>query len=507
MLCDVTYQRLTIRLMASTLLLIGASSCGGVDIRPFLAFEAPVVALANVRIIDGSGRPGRDNQTIVIQSDRIAAVGDSGAIAVPAGAKVLELGGRTVLPGFVGMHDHLFYQVADNSVFPSQESFAMLYLATGVTTIRTAGALDFRGDLHIKRLIDEGRHPGPTIHITSPYLYAVGEAPDPQRIANQVNGWADDGATSFKAYMSLRRDELAAAINVAHQRGLKVTGHLCAVGFRDAASLGIDNLEHGLFADTEFYTGKEPDQCPNPSPVLGELQSLDIAGPQVRQLISLLVRRGVSVTSTLAIFETFAANAQLDPRTLDVLTPKLQELYRAEQAKREDPDAEGGSAWRRLLTKEMEFERAFVAAGGRLLAGSDPTGWGGIVAGFGNQRQVELLVGAGLPAEQAIRIASANGADFLQDEDIGRVAQGLQADLIVVTGNPSVSISDIRNVELVFRKGLAYDPKRLIAATNGTVGRLNMGIYYRSPYMWLAGLLLAIILARRLWRRFGPAPD
>ena len=152
-------HRTTSRLIATALLLIVSSSCGGTDLRQFLAFEAPNVALVNVRVIDGSGRPSRDSQTVVIQAERITAVGDTKAVPIPAGAKVLDLGGRTVLPGFVGMHDHLFYQVASNRVYPSQESFAMLYLAAGVTTIRTAGALDFRGDLRIKRLIDEGRHP------------------------------------------------------------------------------------------------------------------------------------------------------------------------------------------------------------------------------------------------------------------------------------------------------------------------------------------------------------
>jgi imidazolonepropionase-like amidohydrolase len=495
------------RILAVLLSSLAASACGDVDVRQFLAFDAPAVALVNVRIIDGSGGPAREGQTVVIQSDRITAVGDAKAIAPPAGAKVLDLEGRTVLPGLVGMHDHLFYEVAGGTVYPSQESFAMLYLAAGVTTIRTAGAIDFRGDLRIKRLIDEGRHPGPTVHITSPYLYAVGDKPDPARIANQVAAWADDGATSFKAYMTLRRDELAAAINAAHHRGLRVTGHLCAVGFLDAASLGIDNLEHGILANTDFYAGKEPDQCPEMTPVLGGLQSIDIADTQVRQLIGLLIRRGVWVTSTLAIYESFAANAQLDPRTLDVLTPSLRERYQSRQAELEDPNARGPAGWRRLLSKEMEFERAFVAAGGRLMAGSDPTGWGGIVAGFGNQRQVELLVGAGIKPEQAIRIATANGADFLRDDSIGRLGRDMQADLIVVKGNPAAAISDIRNVELVFRKGVAYDPARLIAATQGTVGRLNLGIYYRSPLMWVAGVLLVLLIARRLWRHFGPVPD
>ena len=118
-------------------------------------------------------------------------------------------------------------------------------------------------------------------------------------------------------------------------------------------------------------------------------------------------------------YETFTANAQLDPRTLDVLVPRLQEIYRAEQAKRADPNAPGMAAWSRLLRKEMEFERAFYAAGGRLLAGVDPTGWGGVVAGFGNQRQVELLVAAGLRPEEAIKVASATARTSCEDGLIG----------------------------------------------------------------------------------------
>ena len=319
--------------------------------------------------------------------------------------------------------------------------------------------------------------------------------------------WANQGATSFKAYESLRRDELKAAIEAAHQRGLKVTGHLCAVGFREAVELEIDNLEHGLLVDTEFFSGKQSDQCPGQSETLGELQSLDISGPAVRQLISLLVRRGVAVTSTLATYETFTAYAQLDPRTLDVLVPRLQEIYRTEQAKRADPNAPGLAAWSRLLRKEMEFERAFYAAGGRLLAGVDPTGWGGVVAGFGNQRQVELLVAAGLKPEEAIRVASAHGAYFLEEGLIGTVTAGLQADLFVVTGNPAANISDIRNVEVVFKKGLAYDPAKLIAATQGTVGRFDISIYTRSRWMWLAGVLFVILVARRLRKRFASVPS
>ena len=131
-----------------------------------------------------------------------------------------------------------------------------------------------------------------------------------------VNAWADRGATSFKAYMSLRHDELEAAIETAHARGLKVTGHLCAVGFQEAANLGIDNLEHGILQDSEFTKNKQPDQCPDPSETLSTVLSMNVAGPSIQRTISTLVQRGVALTSTLAIFESFASRARFDERTL-----------------------------------------------------------------------------------------------------------------------------------------------------------------------------------------------
>jgi hypothetical protein len=270
------------------------------------------------------------------------------------------------------MHDHLFYHLGDGTrVVTPQETFANLYLASGVTTIRTGGAVDFEGDLRTKRLIEEGKRPGPTIHVTSPYLHARSGPPDPEGIARDVNAWADRGATSFKAYMTLRRDELKAAIDAAHARGLKVTGHLCAVGFREAASLGIDNLEHGLLADTEFYARKEPDVCPDSSGALGSLRSIDISGPFVQQTIATLVRRGVAIRSTLAVYETFTSRARLDDRTLSVIHAPALAYYRQGQA-RITADDDRERAWSELLRTEMAFERAFVAAGGRLVAGVDP---------------------------------------------------------------------------------------------------------------------------------------
>ncbi len=119
----------------------------------------------------------------------------------------------------------------------------------------------------------------------------------------------------------------------------------------------------------------------------------------------------------------------------------------------------------------MEFERVFAQAGGLLLAGLDPTGIGGVIAGFGDQREVELLVEAGFTPVEAIHIATANGAQYLGDSDrIGTVAAGKQADLVVIKGNPVKNIADIENVEIVFKDGIGYDSARLIESAREAVG-------------------------------------
>jgi imidazolonepropionase-like amidohydrolase len=491
----------TVASVLAGLILSCAVSCGRRDIGWFVRLNAPLLALIHVRVIDGTGSPVKNDQTVVIDSGRIAALGDAATVRVPSGAQVLDLAGRMVLPGLVGMHEHLFYELGDwRLTYPSQASFAMLYLAAGVTTIRTAGTFDLDGDLRIKRLIDSGRHPGPTIHVTAPYIDASRGEPDPARVARDVASWAGQGATSFKAYTSLRLEELHAAIEAAHARKLKITGHLCAVGFQDAATLGIDNLEHGLIVDTEFFSGKKADICPSGAGSVGELASMDISSTPIRQMISALVRRGVSITSTLAVFETLTSEAQLDPRTTFTLAPRLQDDQRTQHARNTDPSAAGARAWSKLLRKEMEFERALVDAGGRLLAGADPSG--AIVAGFGDQRQLELLVEAGFSPEYAIKIATSNGAAWLNESRrIGTIAVGLDADLVVVRGNPAANIADVRNVEIVFKRGIAYDPAKLVAAAQGTVGRLDPAWLLRSPYGPILGCLILLLVGRHLRRR------
>src|SRR5437016_3949915 len=312
----------------------------------FIRVEAPVVVLAHVRVIDGTGAAARDDQTIVISDGKIQSIGASTTDNVPPNAQTLDLRGYTVLPGLVGMHDHMFFPQGGTPPMYSDMgiSFPRLYLALGVTTIRTTGSVVPYTDLEIKKLIDSGRMIGPKMHITAPYLEGRGsftpvmhELTGPDDARRMVNFWADQGATSFKAYMNITRDELRAAVEEAHKRGLKVTGHLCSIGFREAAELGIDNLEHGLFVDSEFVADKKPDQCPAGAAVSNSLKQLDLNGPAAQETIRTLVSKKVAVTSTLPVFEAGgapltqtgigAAGALLNPRVLNVMSTDARVRY------------------------------------------------------------------------------------------------------------------------------------------------------------------------------------
>jgi imidazolonepropionase-like amidohydrolase len=453
------------------------------DRQQFIRTEAPIIALTHVRVIDGTGAPAKDDQTIVISDGKIQSVEPSAAAKIPANAQAMDLNGYTVMPGLVGMHNHMFFPMGGSPPMYSNmgSSFPRLYLANGVTTIRTTGSVAPYTDIEIKKLIDAGRMIGPKMHITAPYLEGKGsftpvmhtltDANDARKL---VNYWADQGATSFKAYMNITRDQLRAAVEEAHKRGLKVTGHLCSIGYKEAAEIGIDDLEHGLFADSEFVTNKQPDQCP--PGVNASLRQLDLNSAAVQETIKTLVAKNVAITSTLPVFEAGsaplsqngigAASVLLNPRVLNVMSTDARVRYLQARAR---VSSQGDFV--ALLKKAMEFERAFVQAGGLLIAGLDPTGNGGIVAGFGDLREVELLVEAGFTPVEAIKIATLNGAKFLgEDARIGSIAPGKQADLMVVKGNPATTISDIEKVEIVFKDGVGYDSEKLIQSVQGLVG-------------------------------------
>lgn len=446
------------------------------EVRRYVSVDAPVVALTRVTLIDGTGAEPKRDQTIVVRDGRIAAVGPAARVRVPAGARVLDLAGHTVIPGLVGMHNHLFYTAAGGRASQMSYTAPRLYLASGVTTIRTTGGRSPYAEINTKDAIDNGRIPGPRVHLTAPYItggagggsMAVVDSPEAAR--RFVAYWGSEGMTWLKAYTDIRAEDLGAAIDEAHKRGMKVTGHLCSVSYREAVALGIDNLEHGMLTATDFDPARTSDVC-TPSNIRPVREgTADPAGAVALATIRSMVERKVSMTSTLVIYELFVAGRTTpDQRTLDAMSPEVRDAYLA--VRRQIDSTGRGFILLEGLKNAMEFDRAFVAAGGLLAAGVDPTGLGGALPGFGDQRNYELFIEAGFTPAQAVQIMSANGANILGVHDsLGTVEPGKLADLVVLAGDLPADASAIRRVTTVFKDGVGYDSAMLIAAVKGRVG-------------------------------------
>jgi len=444
------------------------------QVREYVAVDTSLLALTHVLIVDGTGGAPKSDQTIVIRAGRIAAVGPAASVQVPAGARVMDLTGSTVIPGIVGMHDHLFYTAAGGRAVQMSYTGPRLYLGSGVTTIRTTGSRSPYAEINLKDQIDHGFTPGPRIHITAPYITgpegggSMAVLASPEAAQRFVAYWAAEGATWIKAYTDIRRAELGAAIAEAHKRGIKVTGHLCSVSFQEAVSLGIDNLEHGMLTASDFDSTKKQDVCP--MTLMASVGQSDPHGTKAQATIQSLVQHHVSITSTLAVYEPFVANRPTkDARTLQAMDPEVRDNY---MKMRQQIDSTGtGWVSAQAFKSAMAFERGFVAAGGLMGAGVDPTGTGGALAGYGDQRNYELFIEAGFTPAQAIQIMTSNGAKILGlAQRLGTVEPGKLADLVVLHGDLTADPSVIRGPTVVFKDGVGYDAAKLIASVQGRVG-------------------------------------
>ena len=345
---------------------------------------------------------------------------------IPSDAVMHDLDGKTVMPGLVMVHEHSFYSSMVDGPFHMNQmeySFPRMYLAAGVTTARTTGSLEPYTDLELRDRIERGEDIGPDYHLTAPYVDGIGTGipqlhgvKSPADAARMINYWAEEGFTSIKLYVSLPAAEMDTAIKIAHANGLQVTGHIGRVSYREAAAMGIDNLEHGFLAASDWVAGRMPDEPANIGKIYDSIAEVNPKSKEVTQVIQHLIDENVAITSTLAIFETFTR-------------------------------------------------------GGLLVVGTDPTGYGGFLAGYGSWRAIELLVEAGLSPIDAIKCATSNGAQLLSiAEQTGSIEVGKAADLIIVNGNPDEIIADLRKTETVFKDGIGYDSATLFKSIAGMVG-------------------------------------
>ncbi len=440
--------------------------------RQFVVEDAPVIALRHVRLIDGTGAPVRDNQTVVLTDGRITAVGDDALVAVPPGAKVHDLTGTTLIPGLYDLHAHQYFY-SNAGLTQMAVSAPRLYLGGGITTVRTAGAQMPYDEINTKRDIDRGLAPGPRIHLSGPYLDGPDPGPGrerrletPEEARRVVAYLAGEGVTWLKFSGGVTRAVLGAAIEEAHKHQMGVTGHLCSVSFREAAALGIDNLEHGFITNSDWVPDREPDRCSSKN--MRIQADVDVDSPAVDSTIHELLARKVALTSTLSVYELFVTGrAKVTPEALEMIAPAPRAAVLAEL----DATNKGnGFVSPRLFLKMMRFERKWVQAGGLLAAGVDPWGTGSL-PGFGDHRNYELLIEAGFSPAEAIKIMSANGAQVLREiNQRGTITVGKQADLVILDGDLSAAPGIIRNVRLVFKDGIGYDAPKLRASAKGMVG-------------------------------------
>jgi len=446
------------------------------EVKAFISIDTTDIAITNVTVIDGYGKEIKYNQTLIIKNDKIAQLGNNSTIEIPKKSLIIDGTGKTIIPGLVMLHEHMFYTKRFENWFSVGQmtfTFPRLYLAGGVTTMRTAGSIQPQTDLNVKRWIDEGKMVGPKMNVTSPFIEREGyDIPeinfikDTEEISKIVNYWADKGVTSFKVYNHITKEDLKLCLTEAHKRGLKVTGHLCSLTYEEASNIGIDNLEHGFRVSSDFVVDKEGNFC-DPFEAQKALAAENVDSPKINNLIDLLIKNDTAITTTPNVFEPYTNHELIPGGGEKAVTPQVLDDVKRIYDRSVDKD----SAHVAVYNKNMIWVKRFYDKGGILVAGTDPTGAGRTVAGYANRHTVELLVESGFPLLDAIKICTLNGATFLEKEkSIGTIEVGKKADLILIDGNLETNIKSIRNMEIVFKDGVGFDSKKIFESVEGKVG-------------------------------------
>ncbi|NNF36824.1 MAG: amidohydrolase family protein [Saprospiraceae bacterium] len=255
-------------------------------------------------------------------------------------------------------------------------------------------------------------------------------------------------------------------IDEAHSRGHKVTGHLCSVSYEEASDMGLDNLEHGFMAASDFNPRRRTDICDPFGASRGRF-SEPLDGERIDQLIDVLIENGTAITSTPNVFEPYTGREIVPGGGMEALTVQLKEreinIYNSRIGRDSLSEA--------MFNKNLAWLKRFHDKGGLLTAGTDPTGSGRTVAGYANQRTIEIFVEAGFSIPDAIKICTMNGATYLdQSNQIGSIEVGKVADLVLIDGDLMKNISNIRNMEIVFKDGVGYDSRAMFDSVKGKVG-------------------------------------
>ena len=427
---------------------------------------AALLVLHNGTVIDGDVR---GNVDIVVDGERIARVGEC---AHPAGARVIDATGKYVLPGFIDMHVHLFEhgrdekgEIAARYDRGEIERMLRLLLDHGVTTVRDPGS-ETEAAVTLRRMLEERKVVGPRLFTAGRIINASAFNPEPfmpvrtaDDVRREIRWQAAAGVDFIKVYASMTPELLKVAIDEAHAHKLPVIGHLHMTTWTEAAKLGIDAIAHGApWAPEYLPADKREAYQPSLFARAYWLEHIDLASPVFRELTDALVRGGVSIDPTLIAYHTkFFGNDRrwLENRDNALVSARMLAGWKVGNFTKEwtaEQYATAQKAWpKQLALTKLLFDRGVL-----LTVGTDtPTAW--IVPGAALHSEMEILVSAGIPPAEVLRMATRNAARSLRRErDLGTIAPGAFADLVVLQKNPLDDIRNTRAIELVIARGRVH---------------------------------------------------
>jgi imidazolonepropionase-like amidohydrolase len=431
--------------------------------------DPPVVAIVGARLIDGTGAAPRDGCIVLLRGDRIAAVGPG--VRVPDGATVVDGSGGTLLPGLFDTHGHCF--TVDGK--EQYDAYPLLFLAGGVTTTFSPGEKDPDGAFALRDRLQRGEQIGARLLSAGPYFeHGQGELPWLRGFADrdEALAWLErygprmDG---LKLLMQVGEADAAAILADAHRRGIRVTGHLGELTATRAIELGIDRLEHGLFAMSEFA----PWQVRGLDEWIAKFRriaELDLDSAPVQQLVDAIVARGVALSATTASFELWTKDyVPVTPDWEKYLAPELRRAQKGFLLRMQQLPDEQARWFAAGVRKQLEFLKLVHDRGGIVVTGTDPGGKL-LIPGFALHRELKLLVDAGFTPLAAIRAATLHSARTLGVADrLGTIEPGKLADLVLVDGDPAADITAIGRTRRVWLAGAAHDPADLRRKAEGRI--------------------------------------
>lgn len=415
--------------------------------------RAPKLALVGATLVDGTGAPPMADTTVLLEGDRISAIGPSAQVAIPPDATRVDVHGKTILPGLWDMHAHF-----------EQVEWGPLYLAAGVTSVRDCGN-EFEFITAVRDAIRDGNGLGPRILMAGvvdgagPLSLGIQRVDNPEQAREWVRRYHAAGFSQMKIYSSMTRDNVAAVAREAHALGMTVTGHIPeGMTLREGIDAGLDQVNHISYVlEAMLPDGAMP-------PLSHRLErsqaraSVDVSSERARDTVRFLKERNIVIDPTVALFELQSAApskpySSFEPGVARV-APELGVVFAPPTQAPSDPMPALRDT---IVKKELEIIGSLHEAGVTIVAGTDQA-----VPGFSLYRELELYVQAGFTPMEAIQAATVVPARVLRrDQDLGTVQVGKIADLIVLGKNPVESIHNIRSVERVVVGGVLYDSQPL----------------------------------------------